>query len=54
MFIRLSIQKIKNINFYPYQNKKNGLDVKASLGSLNYVHGFFFFFSLNKAVYTVI
>lgn len=37
------IQKIKNINFYLYRNKKNGFDEKLSLESPNNVHGSFFF-----------
>lgn len=47
------IQKIKNINFYLYRNKKNGFDEKLSLGSPSNVHGFFLF-SLKKAVNKVI
>lgn len=47
------IQKIKNINFYLYRNKKNGFDEKQSLGSPSNVHGFFLF-SLKKAVNKVI
>lgn len=39
------IQKIKNINFYLYRNKKNGFDEKLSLGSPSNVHVFFSFFS---------
>lgn len=47
------IQKIKNINFYLYRNKKNGFDEKLSLGSPSNVNGFFLF-SLKKAVNKVI
>lgn len=46
------IQKIKNINFYLYRNKKNGFDEKLSLGSPTTCMVFFFF--LKKAVNKVI